>query len=47
MAQQVKDLAMSLQWLQSLVWHVFDPWPGNFYILWLGQKKKKKKKANN
>ena len=22
----------------------FDPWPGNFYMLWIRQRKKKKKK---
>ena len=21
---------LSLQWLRSLLWHGFDPWPGNF-----------------
>ena len=26
MAQWVKDLALSLQWLRSLLWHRFDPW---------------------
>ena len=24
-AQQVKDLALSLQWLESLLWHRLDP----------------------
>ena len=28
MAHQVKDLALSLMWLWSLLWHGFDPWPG-------------------
>ena len=36
MAQQVKDLALSLLWLK------FDPWPGKFHMLWVQQKKKKK-----
>ena len=44
MAQQVKDLVLSLQQLGSLLWHGFDPWLGNFHILWEWQKKKKKKK---
>ena len=35
MAQRIKDLA----W--SLMWHGFDPWPRNFYILQVEQKKKK------
>ena len=29
-AQQVKDLALSLQWPGSLLWCWFDPWPRNF-----------------
>ena len=28
----VKDVALSLLWLGSLLWHGFDPWPGNFCI---------------
>ena len=43
-AQQVKDPALSLQWLQFLLWRGFDPWPGNFSLLWEWQKKKKKKR---
>ena len=27
MAQKVKDPALSLQWLGSLLWHGFNPWP--------------------
>ena len=27
MAQQVKDLALSLLWLRSQQWHGFNPWP--------------------
>ena len=27
MAQQIKDLALSLQWFGSLLCHWFDPWP--------------------
>ena len=41
-AQQVKDLVLSLQWLGLLLWHGFDPWPENFYILWAQQKKKER-----
>ena len=29
MPQGVKDLASSLLSLGSLLWHRFDPWPGN------------------
>ena len=30
-AQQVKDPALSLQQLRSLLWYRFDPWLGNFH----------------
>ena len=32
--QHVKDLALSLQRLGSLLWHGFDPWPWNFHMPW-------------
>ena len=38
-AQWVKDLALSLLWLWSLLWHEFDPWPRNFHIPWVQPKK--------
>ena len=41
-AQQVKDLVLSLQWLGSLWWHGLNPWHGN-YQTWKEQQKKKKK----
>ena len=31
-AQQVKDLASSLQELGSLLWHRFDPWLRNLHV---------------
>ena len=37
-AQWVTDLALSLQWHGSLLWHGLDPWPGNFCMLWAWQK---------
>ena len=43
MVQQVKDLALSLQWLGSLLWLGFYPWPGNFYMLWTQQTPPQKK----
>ena len=43
-AQWVKDLALSLLWLGSLMWCGFHPWPGNFCTLWEQPKKKKKRK---
>ena len=39
-AQGVKDPALSRKRLRSLLWHGFDPWTGNLYILWVWQKKK-------
>ena len=30
--QRVKDPALSLQWLRSLLWPRFSPWPGNFHM---------------
>ena len=33
MAQQFKDLALSLLWVWLLLWCGFDPWPKNFYML--------------
>ena len=36
-AQQVKDLALSLLWCR------FDPWPGNFHMPWAWPKKEKEK----
>ena len=34
MAQQVKDAALPLQWLGSLLWCGFLPWPRNFQMPW-------------
>ena len=31
-----KDLALSLQQLESLLWHRFSPWPGSFHGLGSG-----------
>ena len=41
MAQQVKDLALSLQQLGSLLKHRFHPWPKDFHLqrVWGGGKK--------
>ena len=44
MAQQVKDLTLSLQQLGSLLWNEFDPWPRNFHMLQERPKKKKKER---
>ena len=44
--EPVKDPALSLQWLQLLLWWGFDSWPENFHMLLmlLNQKKRRKKK---
>ena len=44
MAQRVKDLMVSLQWLGLLLWHGLNPWPRNFCIT-VGAARKKKKGA--
>ena len=31
-AQWVKDPALSLLWLGSVLWHGLDPWPRNFHM---------------
>ena len=36
--QLVKDPTLSQQWLRSLLWCGFDPWPGNFHMLWVQPK---------
>ena len=38
------DPTLLLLWLSSLLWHRFDPWPGNFCMTWKWPKKKKEKK---
>ena len=44
-AQRVKDLALSLQWLGSLLWFGFDRWPwGIPHARSITQKKKQNKK---
>ena len=44
-AQQVKDLELSLQQLRLLMWCKVSPWPGNFHMPWVWQKKKERKKS--
>ena len=44
MAQQLKDPALSLQQLGSLLYLRFYPRPGNFHVLQVRPKKKKKSK---
>ena len=42
MSQQVMDPALSLLQLEWLLWHRFHSWPGNFHVLWVQPKRKKK-----
>lgn len=42
MTQQVKEPVLSVQWLGLLPWHMFDPWPGHFYMLQVQQKQTNK-----
>ena len=44
-AKSVKDPALPLWWLGSLLWRGFDPWPGNYHIL-VGMAKEKEKKGH-
>ena len=43
-AQQINDPVLALQWLKSLHWHGFHPWPMNFHMPWVSPKKKKRSK---
>ena len=43
-AQGVKDLVLSLLCIWLQLWHSFNPWLGNFHMLWAWPEKKKKKK---
>ena len=43
-AQHVKDPALSQQWLESLLWCGFDPWPGNVCMLQVQTKPNKQTK---
>ena len=40
MVQGMKDPALSLQQLRSLLRHRFDPWPGNFHMSRVWPKKR-------
>ena len=39
MAQRTRDLALSLQWCRLLLWHGFNPCPGNAHMLQVRPKK--------
>ena len=38
--QWVRDLVLSLAQCGWLLWYKFDPWPGNFHMLWAQPEKK-------
>ena len=40
MAQQLRDLTVSWQWIRSLLWHGFHLWPRNFCMPQVWPKKK-------
>ena len=44
LVQWVKNPMLLQLWHRSQLWLGFDPWPGNFHMLWLSLKKEKKKK---
>ena len=46
-AQWIKDLILSLQWLGLLLWLMFECQTRNFHMSWTQPKKKKKKKKKN
>lgn len=47
MAQEIKDLELSLQCLELLLWLGFDLWPGNFlHAVGAAKKEKKLKRIN-
>ena len=39
--RQIKDLALLQQWRKPQMQLGFDPWPGNFHILWIWPKMEK------
>ena len=47
MVQCIQDPALSLQQPGSLLWHGFDPWPGNFHMTQAQHPPPKKIEINN
>ena len=47
MVQWVKNMALSLQWSESLLCHGFDPWLESSHMLLTGPRKKEKKIVGN
>ena len=43
-AQQVKGLAWPLLWLSDYCGNGFNPWPGNFHVLWARPQRLKTKR---
>ena len=46
-AQWVKDPVLSLQQLKLLLWCMFNLWPENFYMQWVGKNKQTKNQEMN
>lgn len=44
MDQHIKDLALSVQQLRSLLWRQFDPWPKSFLMPWAWPKKRERER---
>ena len=44
MVQWVRDLVVVIVAARLLLWCGFNPWLGNFHMLWVRPEKKKKKK---
>ena len=47
MVQQVKNPALPLLGLRSVLWHEFSPWPGNFMLQVLAKTKTITKQNKN
>ena len=43
LVQWVKNPTLLQLWCRLQLWLGFNPWPGNFHVLWVWPKKKKKK----
>ena len=42
-----KDPVLSPLWPKSLLWHGFDPWLGNFHMLWAKKTPKRLKEEQS
>ena len=46
-AWRIKEPRLPLKWLGSLLWHRFDPQPGNFHMQWMQPRKQNKTKQKS